>query len=299
MKKKRPESGERLKPSEKRVAARERRREREEGPKPQPRGGLQIPKGTAVAPTEDFVLQARALGIEFEGDEVERLGAFLGVLVAANEQMNLTAITAVPEMWMKHILDSLTLLAALSELPDGARVLVVGTGAGLPGMPLAICLPGLKFTLMDATAKKIDFIRQACEHLGISNVEGVTARAEVAAHDRGEKTQGGRVGGMREQFDVVVARAVGPLATIAELTVPFAKEGGMTYLIKGQRAEEELAEGREALQLLKVVHVGNVDTPTGKIVALEKRVATPKIYPRADGEPKRSPLGIGSDKSRD
>lgn len=264
---------------------------------PVPRSAIEIKNAEPLVPTPEFLLQAKALGIEFEQGELDSLGRYLAMLLAANEEMNLTGITDPAEAWIKHILDSLTLLPALSELADGAKVIDVGTGPGLPGLPLAIVSPQLKFTLLDATSKKTDFIRQVARHLRLKNCEAVNGRAEVFAHDRGEKLPSGtRSGGFREKFDAVVARAVGPLATIAELTVPFAKLNGVVFLIKGQRAEEELAEGHEALELLKVVHVGNIDTPTGKIVALEKRVLTPKIYPRADGEPKRSPLGVGRKK---
>ncbi len=95
---------------------------------------------------------------------------------------------------------------------------------------------------------------------------------------------------MREQFDAVVARAVGRLASLAEITVPFAKVGGRILLIKGQKAEEELEEAATALHALKAVHAGTIDTPTGRIVVLEKNSATPRTFPRRDGEPRRSPI---------
>ncbi len=247
-----------------------------------------------------FIERAAAVGVEFDAGEVEKLGKFLAIMLGANERLNLTAITEPEEAWAKHILDSLTLVGALAELPEGSRVLDVGTGAGLPGMVLAIAMPQLHFVLMDATAKKIEFLKQTARHLGVGNVDAVCGRSETLAHDRGIKSDSGagRTGGYREQFDAVVARAVGPMATIAELTVGFAKINAPTLLIKGQKAEEELTEAALALQMLKVVHAGTIETPSGKIVVLEKRVATPKLYPRADGEPKRAPLGIGSGKRK-
>lgn len=266
----------------------------------QPREGIVIEDQPAITAPHDFVERAGAIGVEFEPGDVEKLGKYLAILLGANERLNLTAITEPAEAWSRHILDSLTLVGALADLPAGSRVLDVGTGAGLPGMVLAIVMPHLKFTLMDATAKKIEFLKQTAQHLGLSNVEPVCGRGETLAHDRGEKMHNSseRSGGYRERFDAVMARAVGPLATIAELTVPFAKINAPTLLIKGQKADDELAEAALAMQMLKVVHAGTIDTPSGKIVVIEKRVATPKLYPRADGEPKRAPLGIGSGRRR-
>jgi 16S rRNA (guanine527-N7)-methyltransferase len=91
----------------------------------------------------------------------------------------------------------------------------------------------------------------------------------------------------------VVSRAVGRLATLLELTVPLAKVGGLIVLTKGQKADEELAEAKQTLHMLHAAHAGTVDTPTGRLVVIEKLRDTPKMYPRGDGEPKRSPLGVG------
>lgn len=173
----------------------------------------------------------------------------------------------------------------------------MGSGGGLPGLPLAICMPDLKFTLLEATGKKAEFLSLVARRLVPGNTAVLPERAERAGHDRGQKVSHGAVtsrqGGHREQYDAVVARAVGRLATLLELTTPFAKVGGKILLIKGEQAGVEVEEAREAMHLLKVVHVGTLDTPTGKIVVLEKPSATPRTYPRADGEPKRSPLGAG------
>ncbi|HYE61038.1 MAG TPA: 16S rRNA (guanine(527)-N(7))-methyltransferase RsmG [Phycisphaerales bacterium] len=244
------------------------------------------------APPE-FIDAAAQLGIEFDEGDVDRLGRFLAMLLEANASaLNLTAITEPAAAWEKHILDSLTLLPLLAELPEGARVLDVGSGGGLPGVPLAIVMPHLRFTLLEATGKKVEYLRAVGSALSLANMDVVQGRAETVAHDRGEKSGTGRTGGFREAFDAVTARAVGRVAVLAELTAPFAKVGGMVFLIKGQKAEEELAEGEGALHELKVVHAATVDTPTGRVVVLEKRSATPKLYPRADGEPARRPLGI-------
>lgn len=271
-------------------------------------GGMLGPKrvdvkvAAATAPLEPpsgFVEQAMAQGIEFEPGEVEKLGLYLAELMAVNETMNLTAVKDAGEAWTRHILDSLTLIATLAHLPEGAMVIDVGSGGGLPGVPLAICLPKVKFTLLEATKKKAEFLRQVVEHLGLKNVRVQESRAEHAAHDRGTKMATGRVGGHREMYDAAVARAVGRLNTLVELVVPFVKIGGNAILIKGQQAEEELKEAEHALKILNAVYVETVATPTGRVVILEKRVATPRDYPRKDGEPKRSPLGAKKEEKRE
>ncbi len=238
------------------------------------------PKEPLPAPPE-FLAATAELGIAFEPGEVEKLGRFLGVLLYANTRMNLTAIKEPAEAWRRHILDSLTLIAPLAELPEGATVIDIGTGGGVPGVPLAIVRPDLRFTMLDSTAKKTVFVRAAMDVLGVEHAKVVTLRAEEA----------GRNPQYRDTYDAAIARAVGPLATIAELATPLVKPGGTALLIKGEKAGEELAQAKTALHMLLSHHVGTLETPTGKIVILEKMRPTPKAYPRGNGEPKRRPLG--------
>ncbi len=261
------------------------------GPPPKPAeqgGGLSSP-----LPTPEFLEAAAALGIEFEPGDLDRLARFLGLLLDANTRTNLTAITDPPEAWLRHILDALTLLPMLAELGDGARVIDIGSGGGVPALPLAIVCPHLCFTLLEATGKKAAFLRETIAALALPNAEVLQARAESAGQDRGARLpDGSRSGAIREAFDAVTARAVGRLAVVAELTIPFARRGGLILLVKGRQAEEELAEAGEALRQLGAVHAGTVETPTGRVVVLEKSMLTPRTFPRRDGEPKRAPLGV-------
>lgn len=241
---------------------------------------------TPIQPPATFAPAAAGLGIEFEPGDLDKLGRYLALLLETNKAFNLTAVTDPDEAWSRHILDSLTLIPLLAELPEGARVIDVGSGGGLPGIPLAIVMPHLKFTLLEATGKKAAFLSSAIETLGLANA--------TVAQDRAERA--GQNPAHRERYDAAIARAVGPLAVLAELTIPLARapyEGGTgrALLIKGQKADEELAEAKQALYLLHTIHTGTIDTPTGRIVVLEKARKTPHAYPRRDGEPKRAPLG--------
>ncbi len=229
---------------------------------------------------QDLTARLAALGVELEPGEAERLDAYLADLLTTNEKFNLTAVRDEGEAWERHILDSLTLVAPLASL--GAQdVADVGSGGGLPGLPLAISLPAVRFTLIEATGKKAAFLRACVERLGLSNVEVVQERAETLGQDHHR---------FRERFDAVLARAVGPLRVLLELTVPLAKVGGFVLAVKGQKAEEELAGAKAALHALHAAHRCTLDTPTGRIVVIEKARRTPRVYPRAPGEPKRRPL---------
>jgi len=261
---------------------------------------VEFPSGVAaVEPPAGFTERLAGLGIELEPAELDRLGRYLGLLLAVNQTMNLTAVREPGEAWTRHVFDSLTLLGVLGEVEAadreaGLRVLDVGSGGGLPGIPLAVCMPGARFTLLDSTAKKCAFMAHAARELGLENVTVVHDRAETAGAFAGKKRAGSAFngGGMRENFDVVTARAVGRLATLLELTVPFARVGGLCVLTKGQKAEEELAEAKRALHLLHAAHAGTVETPTGRVVVVEKLRKTPRDYPRGIGEAKRKPLGL-------
>ncbi len=241
-----------------------------------------------LVPTPDFLAQCKDYGLVFEEGDLARLGLYLALLLEATKQFNLTTITDPAHAWLRHIFDSLTLLGPLSDVPESGRIVDIGSGGGLPGIPLAICRPDLRFTLIESTGKKATFLRTITNLIALDNVTILCARAEDIAHDRQDH---------REQYDAVLARAVGKLSIIAELTIPFAKApsqssaGGFTLLIKGQKADDELGEAKQALYLLHARHEMTIDTPTGRIVVLAKTRQTPRIYPRKPGEPKRKPLG--------
>jgi len=244
---------------------------------------------TPLEPTAEFLEAAAALGIEFDPGDVDQLGRYLTLLLERNTITNLTAIKEPAECWMRHILDSLTLLSVCAELPDGALVADVGSGGGTPALPLAIVEPRLRFTCIEATSKKADFLRETAAALGLENVEVRNDRVETLAA-KGQE--------LRDRCHLVTARALGRIVVAAELTLPLATIDGMVALIKGERAQEELDEAKKALHMLCATHIGTTKTPTGQIVVLEKRRPTPSKYPRRPGEPKRAPLGLSAEPSR-
>lgn len=218
---------------------------------------LALPPATPLAAPPDFVSKLTALGVSLDEAAVAKLGAFLAYLLAMNEQMNLTAIEDPAAAWERHALDALTLVPHLAEVAPGERVLDVGSGGGVPGLPLAIARPDLRFVLLDATSKKVDFLSAVAAALGLSNVQATSGRAEALM--RGE---------MRGSFAAVTARAVAKITALLPWTAPFARPGGRLLYIKGERAEAELADARGTLKKLRCTLDRVVLTPTGRVVVL-------------------------------
>lgn len=227
----------------------------------------------------DIVLAARPLGVELDGPLGQQLASYLEILLETNKSFNLTAITDPAEAWSKHALDSLTLVPELSALPEGAAVIDVGSGGGLPAIPLAMALPGLRFTLLEATLKKARFLDQTARKLGLRNVQVKNDRAESFGQGAG-----------RERFLAATSRALSRLPILLELTLPLLVTGGLGIAIKGAQAELEVAESTRALLELQGEVLTVRRTDTGSIVIVRKTGPTPRKYPRRPGEPKRSPL---------
>lgn len=244
-------------------------------------------ENASCTPPSDFIAAAGTLGIEFDAGDLERLTGFIDRLYEANRTMNLTAIRTPSDAWRRHVLDSLTLvpwLAAATEMAiadDREPSLIdVGSGGGLPGLVLACIHPEMAITLVEATGKKAAFLEETAAALELVNVHVLNDRVERVGRDPDH----------RESYDVVTSRAVGPLPILAEYLVPLARVDGTILATKGERAEAELAEAKQALYLLHAECREIVPTETGRIVVLGKRRAVPRAYPREVGEPKRKPL---------
>lgn len=211
------------------------------------------------------------------GEKLERFRLFLQ---QENEKYNLTALTQAREVRSKHFYDS---LFAVPLLPHGAKVCDVGSGAGLPLIPLALARPDCAFTGVDATEKKVAFINAACALLELDNCRAVHMRAEDMCRQN------------RGAFDAVTARGVAELATLAEYCLPLLREGGELIAYKGPLAEQELEEAQKALQVLggRAKNVLSYSLPTGeerRLIVIEKVRPTPEKYPRGGNKPRLKPL---------
>lgn len=233
----------------------------------------------------NLLSQAAAWGLNLNEAQQAQLRRYLEHLYAVNQQMNLTRVP--PEQAVgRHLLDSLCLLAVYSP-PEGARVLDIGAGAGLPGIPLAIARPDLKVTLLDSHGKTVKFLQETCTLLGL-DAEGVQARAEEWAHHPDA----------REQFDVVVARAVARMAPLTELMIPFLRVGGVGLALKSGGEREEVLQAVPAARALGAtleIQLVEFQTEQGavqRIVAmLHKQAPTPSLYPRRWAQILKRPLG--------
>lgn len=238
---------------------------------------------------EALVTGAAALGIGLDAAQVERFARYRELLLEWNERFNLTAITDPAEVVTRHFLDSLTVaLGVPDELRAEAPLLLdVGSGAGFPGLALAIAFPTWGVTLLEATGKKVRFLEAAILELGASNARAVTGRAEEVAFDREQ----------RGAYDVVTARAVASLPTLLEYCAPFVAVGGWLILPKKGAIAEEFVRGERAAPFLGArlldplsITVPPLDDGRVLVLARQERLSPPQ-YPRAAGAPARKPLG--------
>lgn len=236
--------------------------------------------------------QAEALRVPLSSETAERFDLYAVRLVEANRQVNLTAITDPQGILVKHFLDSLTLVELLKERPvDGLSLIDVGTGAGFPGVPLALACPGLRLTLLDSLQKRLTFLDGLCRELAVP-VTLIHARAEEA----------GRRPALREQFDVAVARAVAALPVLCEYLLPLVRPGGRMFAMKGPDGDAELQAAARAIPLLsgRAEPVWRLTLPPlpypgeepaqRQILVIRKTAPTPAAYPRSPAKIAKKPL---------
>ncbi len=227
---------------------------------------------------------AASLGVSLDDRALERFDRYARLLCDWNEKINLTAITDPQEICVKHFADSLSVLAKV-EIPQDAKLIDVGTGAGFPGLALKIARPDLRVTLLDSTKKKLMVLDDISQKLEL-DVELLHKRAEEAGQSRP----------YREQYDIATARAVANLAVLSEYCLPFVKVGGRFLAMKSAKTQEELAGAKKAIGQLggrvEKVHTLQLETAGERtILELKKQSPTPAPYPRPSAKIARFPLG--------
>ena len=226
-----------------------------------------------------------ALGVAYDQTAIERFEAFHAILDEYNQKMDLTAVLDEDERIDRHDLDSAAPLAKGLLLPK-AKVIDVGTGAGFPGMPLLILRPDLQMTFLDALNKRILFLQDALQRLGLKATT-LHARAEDAA----------RMPDHREMYDAAVSRAVASASVLQELTLPFVKTGGLAIAWKGPGVQDEMTAAKRAAFVLGATVRGVLPAPVPRrddwahcLLITDKTGKTPKTYPRKAGTPNKKPL---------
>ncbi|HCU07741.1 MAG TPA: 16S rRNA (guanine(527)-N(7))-methyltransferase RsmG [Clostridiales bacterium] len=222
-------------------------------------------------------------GLPADTHAIGRYQLYMEEVLRRNETINLTAIRVPEEFEEKHLIDSLSILD-FPGFEQAGRVLDIGTGAGLPGIPLAITAPDKTFLLMDSVGKKLTAVSEIALALGLNNVQVLHARAEDPASDPA----------YRETFDLVVSRAVANLSTLSEYCLPYVREGGWFVAYKTLSAKEEIRQAQRAIRLLGGAPAqtlqGDVPESGHILVCIEKVRRTPPAYPRKAGTPAKDPL---------
>jgi 16S rRNA (guanine527-N7)-methyltransferase len=227
--------------------------------------------------TDTLESRLAALGLPYEPSLPGKCAEYYAHVVEANRHLNLTRITGEAEAAVQHFADAMA-LAALLHMPTGCRIVDIGTGAGFPGVPLKLLRPDIRMTLMDASGKKTDFIRQTLARMGIE-AEVLCARAEEAARTP-----------LRGHFDIAVSRAVAALPMLLELSIPLLKTGGTLATWKGETAHDELEAASGAFKALGCTLTGRHPIGRGALLLIEKQQPTPKAYPRRFNKIKSQPL---------
>ena len=225
----------------------------------------------------------KLININISEDEIENFKIYMELLLGWNEKINLTAITDENDIVLKHFVDSLTIKKYISE---NEKIIDIGTGAGFPGIPLAIMNKYNEITLMDSLNKRIVFLNDVIDKLKLNNVKAIHSRAEELARNKNH----------REKYDVAVSRAVANLSTLVEYMLPFVSVGGKSICMKGPNIEEELKNAKNAIKELggEIIKIENFKLPESdnerNIVIIKKIKETSSKYPRKSGTPSKEPI---------
>lgn len=228
--------------------------------------------------------ELKLIEIDVNGEQLEKFYLYMKLLLEWNENINLTAITEQKDIITKHFIDSVT---ASKYIKKGSTVVDCGTGAGFPGIPLAIIRTDCKFTLIDSLNKRVNFLNEVVKKLELENVETIHTRAEDLAY----------IKKYREQYDYAISRAVANMSTLLEYLLPFCKIGGKAICMKGPNIEEEMENCKKTLQVLngRIEKIDKFVLPLSDIirhiVTVRKEGNVPQKYPRRQNKPAKEPLG--------
>lgn len=236
---------------------------------------------------EIFAEELANYGFKLSSKQKEQFATYYNKLIEFNKKVNLTRITDKNEVYLKHFFDSITPLLEFSDLFKGEKSLCdVGAGAGFPSLPIKILCPDLSITIVDSLGKRLKFLDELVSDLSLDKVTLVHSRAEDAGQNKN----------LREKFDLVTGRAVARMSVLSEYCLPLAKVDGYLVALKGPKAQDELADAKNAIEVLggsvkEVKELTLPDTDDERTLIVVKKVkATPKKYPRQAGTPNRKPL---------
>ncbi len=229
----------------------------------------------------------RPLGLLPDKEQTAKFYSYMTLIEKWNEKINLISEKSAADLVERHFADSVSLVMAFPDWEResaGKEVIDVGSGAGLPGIPLKIMYPRIRLTLLDSQSKRTDFLKAAAEELALSETRVIRSRAEDAGADPA----------YRERYDYCVSRAVAPLKVLLEFCLPFVKVGGIFVAYKSAEADEELRAAAEALRTLggEAINVCRFSLGDAQraLVVIKKTGATPEKYPRKAGKPAKKPL---------
>lgn len=228
---------------------------------------------------------AEALGIKLEKEQIDNFILYKELLEEWNQKINITTITDSFEIDIKHFVDSITPLTT-EFFKENIKLIDIGTGGGFPGLPIKIMREDIEVVLVDSTKKKVNFLADVIDKLGLEKIQAVHGRAE----EMGRNTD------YREKFDIAISRAVAQLNTLCEYCLPFVKVGGYFIAMKGPDVKEEVEEASNSIKLLggKLIDTKVIKLPlsdiTHSLIIIEKIKGTPTKYPRGGGKPRKKPL---------
>ena len=226
---------------------------------------------------------SKKINVQLNDEQIKKYFEYMTLLLDWNEKINLTAITEMDDVILKHFIDSMTIFKYIENVES---IIDVGTGAGFPGIPIAIMKKDVKITLLDSLNKRINFLNEVCSELKINNVETIHGRVEEIGKNKEH----------REKYDIAVSRAVANMSTLSEYLIPLVKIGGKCICMKGSEIEQELEQAKFAIKELggKIEKVEKFTLPDSdmerNIIIIRKIKETPNKYPRKAGMPLKSPI---------